>query len=109
MLRFLKYLILVPIVIVLLAFAYANRHIVTVSFDPLASQGAAAISLSAPLFLVVIVSVMIGIVAGSVATWFGQGRNRRHARQFRFERDKMKAELDASKIRSSATSVARRA
>ena len=37
MVRFLKLVVVVPIAIALLAFAFANRHIVTVSFDPFPS------------------------------------------------------------------------
>ena len=108
MLRFLKYLIIAPITVVLLAFAYANRHIVTVSFDPLASVDGAAFSLSGPLFVVIILSVMIGVISGSVVTWFGQGRHRRLARQLRNETEKMKADLEVARPKPGAM-VARRA
>jgi uncharacterized integral membrane protein len=100
MLRFLKYLVLAPIAVALLAFAYANRHIVSVSFDPLASGDASALSIDAPLFAVIIASVMIGIVSGGVTTWFSQGRHRRLARKLRSESEKMKADLDAAKGRA---------
>ena len=37
MVRFLKIVVVVPVAIALLAFAFANRHFVTVSFDPFPS------------------------------------------------------------------------
>jgi uncharacterized integral membrane protein len=98
MLRLIKYLILAPVAVLLLAFAFANRDWVTVSFDPFASgDDAAAFSLSAPLFLVIVASIMIGVVAGGVSTWFAQGRHRREVRQFRVDADKLRAELQAAK------------
>jgi len=109
MLRFLELLVVVPVAIVLLLFAYANRHFVTVSFDPLASNdAAAAVSLTAPLFVVIILSVMVGVIAGGVTVWFGQGRHRRLTRQLRAESEKLKADLQAAKGRT-APVVARRA
>jgi len=108
MLRFLKYLILAPVAVVVLAFAYANRHIVSVSFDPLASGDASAFRVNAPLFLVIILSVMIGVISGGVTTWFSQGRHRRLARKLRIESEKMKADLDAVKGRT-GSELARRA
>ncbi len=108
MLRFLKYLIIAPIAILALAFAYANRHIVTVSFDPFAGVDGPAFSFDAPLFVVIILSLMIGIVSGSAATWFGQGRHRRLVRQLRIDSEKLKADLDAAKAKPGAM-VARRA
>jgi uncharacterized integral membrane protein len=104
MLRFLKYLVLVPIAIVLLAFAYANKHPVIVSIDPVAGDSSIW-TVKGPLFLVIIASVMIGIVSGGVATWFSQGRHRRLARQLRGERERLKADLAAAKS-GGATSVA---
>ena len=97
MLRLIKYLIIAPVAVLLLAFAFANRHWVTVSFDPFASDDAAAFSLSAPLFLVIVASIMIGVVAGGVATWFTQGRHRRALKQFRADGDKLRADLQAAK------------
>jgi uncharacterized integral membrane protein len=107
MLRFLKYLILVPVTIVVLAFAYANKHAVVVSIDPLAGD-ASQWTVKGPLFLVIIASVIVGVVAGAVSTWFSQGRHRRLARQLRVEREKLKRDLDATRG-SDATSMARRA
>ena len=80
MLRLIKYLILAPVAILLIAFAFANRHWVTVSFDPFVSGDDAAFSLSAPLFLVIVVSIMIGVIAGGVSTWFAQGRHSARAK-----------------------------
>ena len=52
MVRFLKIAFVALAAVVLLGFAFANRHFVTVSFDPFASGDNAALSIAAPLFAV---------------------------------------------------------
>lgn len=97
MVRFLKVLILLLFAIVLLGFAFANRDLVTVSFDPFAPTDAAAFSIAAPLFAVVIIAAMLGVVAGALSTWVSQGRHRRASRQSRVEADKWRARAQALK------------
>ncbi len=57
MVRFLKFVIIAPIAILLLIFAFANRHFVTVSFDPFASGDIPAFAIQAPLFVVLIAAI----------------------------------------------------
>jgi uncharacterized integral membrane protein len=97
MVRFLRMVILALAAIVLLLFAFANRHFVIVSFDPFASRDTAAFSISAPLFVVAIVSAMLGVVAGAFVTWLSQGRHRRASRQNRVEADKWRGQAEALK------------
>jgi uncharacterized integral membrane protein len=89
--RLLQFILIVPVVVIGLAFAVANRHEVTVSFDPF-SNGAVA-SQSAPLFIVLILALMCGVVIGGVAMWFTQARHRRALRE---------ARSDAARWRSQA-------
>ncbi len=102
MLRLIKYLIVAPVAILLFAFAFANRDWVTVSFNPFVSGDDAAFSLSAPLFLVIVAAIMIGVIAGGVSTWFAQGRHRRALRQFRADADKLRADLQAARAAQTA-------
>ena len=97
MIRFLRIVVLAAVAVVLLGFAYANRNEVIVSFDPFASRENAALAVAAPLFAVVIVAAMLGVIAGATATWLSQGRHRRAARQSRTEADKWRAEAQALK------------
>jgi uncharacterized integral membrane protein len=96
MVRFLKIALYAVAAIVLLGFAFANHHLVTVSFDPLAPDDNAE-SIPAPLYAVVIVAAMFGVVAGAFATWVSQGRHRRASRQSRLEADKWRAQAEALK------------
>ncbi len=102
MVRFLKLVVVVPIAIALLAFAFANRHIVTVSFDPFPSGDVPAFAISLPLFVVLILTAILGVVAGGVAVWFAQGRHRRAARRARVEADRWRAEAEAGRARLAA-------
>jgi hypothetical protein len=69
-------LILVPLAIVIIAFAVANRQIVTVSLDPFSSNPPAA-AVTLPLFALIIVLLILGVVIGGVAAWLRQGKWRR--------------------------------
>ena len=102
MVRFIRALILALCAVVLLGFAFANREFVTVSFDPFSNTDNAAFSIPAPLFAVVIVAAMLGVVAGALATWLSQGRHRRASRQSRIEADKWRAQAQSLKTATHA-------
>ncbi len=99
MLRFLKFIVIAPIAIVLLLLAFANRQFVTVYFDPFPSGDIPAFSYDAPLFVVLILTAMIGILAGGAAVWLAQGKHRRGERRNRAEADRWRAEADAARAR----------
>jgi uncharacterized integral membrane protein len=90
-----KVVVLTPIAILLLVFAFANRHIVTVSFDPFVSGDIPAFAITAPLFLILILAIMVGVMAGGAATWLAQGKYRRAARQQRAEAERLRIEVQA--------------
>jgi uncharacterized integral membrane protein len=77
-------IILVPLAVVIIAFAVANRQSVTVSFDPFSTNEPAA-SVALPLFALIILTLIVGVLIGGLASWLRQGRWRGAAR--RFERD----------------------
>ena len=86
------WLVLVPLAIVILMFAVANREIVTVSFDPFNST-TPTIAITLPLFAVIIAVAMLGVLAGGMATWFRQSRFRRAARQHEAEARQARTQL----------------
>ena len=90
--KFFSALVLIPLGLIFIVFAVANRHLVTVSFDPFNSSDP-AISVRLPLFVVIIAVAMIGVVAGSSATWFRQRRWRRAARQHEADAQAARAQL----------------
>ena len=77
--RTIRLIILVPIGIVLIALALANRAPVMLSLDPFRpDQPAAAITV--PLFVALFAALLVGIAIGGAAAWLGQGKWRRAAR-----------------------------
>ncbi|WP_458759034.1 LapA family protein [Afipia sp. TerB] len=90
--KFLNTLIVLPLALIFIAFAVANRHFVTLSFDPFNSADP-AVALTLPLFVVVIAMAALGVIAGGIATWFGQRRWRRSARQLEGELQETRSRL----------------
>jgi uncharacterized integral membrane protein len=89
-------LILVPLAIVIIAFAVANRQAVTLSLDPFSADAPAA-ALTLPLFALVIVLLILGVVIGGVAAWLRHSKWRRVARRLEREVAVLHGKLDALK------------
>jgi uncharacterized integral membrane protein len=87
-------IVLIPLVVILLGFAVANRQVVTVSFDPFDSTQV-AYALTLPLFGMVFVLVILGVIIGGVAAWLRQGRWRRTARRLDVEVRALHGEVEA--------------
>ena len=90
--------ILVPLAAVIIIFAVANRQSVTVSFDPF-SATSPAYATSLPLFALIFVLLILGVLVGGVAAWIGQTRWRRTARKLDGEVRVLHQELDAIRRR----------
>jgi uncharacterized integral membrane protein len=91
-------LILVPLAIVLITFAVANRQTVVVSLDPF-DQAHPALAVALPLFALVLVLLIGGVVVGGVAAWLRQRKWRRAARLAQAEASELRAEVDRLKRR----------
>ncbi|HZR75020.1 lipopolysaccharide assembly protein LapA domain-containing protein [Bradyrhizobium sp.] len=91
--KFFNAAVLIPLGVIFVVFAVANRHDVTVSFDPFNSHDS-ALNLTLPLFVVIIGVAILGVVAGGSATWFGQRRWRRAARQHEADARETRSQLD---------------
>ena len=59
-------IILVPLAVAFITFSVANRQIVVVSLDPF-DQSHPAIAISLPLFALILVFIIGGVVVGGVA------------------------------------------
>lgn len=93
MLAFLKGLILLPVAVIFVLLAVANRAPVTLSFDPF-SRGQPEISATLPLFALILGSVALGVMLGGVGSWLAAGRQRRERRVSARELNRLKAEAD---------------
>ncbi|HZM07745.1 MAG TPA: lipopolysaccharide assembly protein LapA domain-containing protein [Methylocella sp.] len=90
---FFKYLFLIPIALIVLALAAANRHSVTIFLDPFASHTPEGTQIVAPLYIVMLLAAMAGIILGGVTTWLEQGKYRRAARRARSEANALRGDL----------------
>src|SRR3954454_24572085 len=84
-------LIVIPAALVIVLFAVANREPVRVSLDPFAGDPP-MFGVSVPLFLLVLVVLVLGVILGGVSAWMGQSRWRRRARRLSGERKPSRAE-----------------
>jgi len=112
--KFVTIFILAPLAIVLVMFAMANREVVTVSFDPF-NKADPAFVLPMPLFVLIFVLTILGVVIGGIAAWMRQGKWRRVARKrdsdivaLRREIEMLSARLDSQNVRSRAPTEAAR-
>ncbi len=90
--KFFTALLVIPLGIFFVIFAVANRHLVTVSFDPF-NSATPTVAITLPLFVVIIAVAMLGVLAGGMATWVRQGRFRRAARQHQAEARQARTQL----------------
>ena len=97
--RLMVWLVAIPAGVIVAFFAIANRHVVTVDMWPL------PYSVSLPLFLVLIGTVIFGFLLGTFVHWIIAGRLR--LRAGRAERRAEAAERELERLRLAAGEPAR--
>ena len=97
--------IVIPLAIVIIAFAVANRQSVTVSFDPF-SATSPAYTATLPLFVLLFVVVIVGVIIGGAAAWIRQSPWRRTARQLDADVRALHQELESLRRHLSAAETA---
>jgi len=100
--KFFTALVVIPLGLIFVIFAVANRHLVTVSFDPFNST-TPTVAVTLPLFVVIIAVAILGVAAGGMATWFRQRRWRRAARQHEADARQARAQLADLRANSAAS------
>jgi uncharacterized integral membrane protein len=88
--RFVLVVIVVPVAIVLIALAVANRAWVPFTLDPF-NPGNPALTVQLPLFVFLFAAAAVGLVIGSCVTWLKQGHYRKVARQRSAEAESLRA------------------
>ena len=81
----------VPLAIVVVAFAIANRHAVEVSLDPL------PFSFGLPLYVVAIGALVVGFAGGAGSAWLAGHAARRAARSRKARIEVLEGELARSR------------
>jgi uncharacterized integral membrane protein len=90
--------IVLPLAAVIIAFAVANRQLVTVSFDPFTSVNP-AYAATFPLFILIFILMILGVIVGGAAAWLRQAQWRRAARKLDGEIRQLRQELSALRNR----------
>ena len=89
------WVVLVPLCLGLIVFALANRHFVAINFNPFTSvDTTAAPGYGVPMFIVLYVVLLLGVLLGGVSTWFAQGHHRRREKHWRREAHMLNGELE---------------
>ncbi len=92
--RLLNWFVLLPLAIVIVLFAVANRTSVTVSFDPFPGD-APALGFTVPLFIVAFAGLIVGVIIGGLISLARQWRLWRASRAAQDELARVKAEVES--------------
>lgn len=103
-----RILIVLPLAVVIVLLAVANRAPVQVSLDPFSGTDP-LVAFTVPLFVLVLAAVIIGVLYGGFVVWWAQGRHRRDERLLARELDRMKAETARKSAEATATQPGGRA
>lgn len=95
--KLLNLIFFIPLAVVLILLSVANRHPVSFILDPLNPEQPYW-SFELPFFVYLFIALMIGMIMGAIATWLGQGKYRRLARENRKEVAKLQQEVDQHKL-----------
>ena len=100
--RFPWFVLVVIAAAVLIPAGVSNRQPVSLNLDPFGRAGS-PLALDMPLSLLIFLVFMLGLLAGGLVTWAGQGKWRRTARlksreafQWKAQADRLGREQDAS-------------
>lgn len=96
--RLINLAILLPLGILIVVLSVANRHVVSLALNPF-NPADPVLSVSLPFFVFLFIAVIIGVMVGSLVTWFNQGAWRRQARNEAHAARKWREEADKQKNR----------
>ena len=99
--RIITAIIVIPLLIVVVGFAVANRQGVTVSFDPF-SSAEPAYAVTLPLFVIIFVLLILGVIIGGAAAWMRQSAWRRSARRLDAQVRDLHGEVEAIRANPAA-------
>ena len=93
-----RLVVLLPLALILVPLAVANRHMVTLALDPVSPQNP-VFEVSLPLYIILFATLLIGIFVGGFMAWLKQGHHRRAAREKSYEAKKWRSEADRQQKR----------
>lgn len=85
-------IVTLPITLAVVLFAVSNRHVVALEFWPLPG------SLEVPLYVVGLLTMVIGFLIGGVIAWLGAGESRQRARAAERDARDLEARLADARV-----------
>lgn len=95
--KILSLVVFIPLGVLLIVLAVANRQTVTLALNPFRPDDS-VLALSGPFFLFLLLALIAGMVIGSAATWWSQGKYRKQARIEAREAVKWHQEADRNRL-----------
>src|SRR6476620_3502530 len=99
--KILRALVLIPLAIIIVSLAVANRQNVVVSLDPF-DRTQPAFSIVLPLYVLILILIIAGVVIGGIAAWLRQAKWRARARAAEARARDLKAENEMLRRRDEA-------
>ena len=99
--RLIFVVVVLPIALLLVALAVANRQAVTLNGNPLVPDDP-GLQFAVPMFIVLFATFALGMVVGSMATWLKQSRYRKRARAKEAEVEEWRYKADRERERAQA-------
>jgi lipopolysaccharide assembly protein A len=95
--RYVKLTLLGLILLAIVLLALANREIVTIDLLPPPLDGILPASVDLPLFLISLISIVVGMVIGYLLEWLREYKHRRRAAEKSREAERLSREVDRLK------------
>lgn len=92
--RTIKLILLALILIVIVLVALANREVVTLHLLPTGLAQILPLSVELPLFVVCLISIVVGMVLGYLFEWLREHKHRRRASQREREAARLNSEVE---------------
>ncbi len=96
-----SWILTLPLTVVVIVFAVANREFVPLDLWPF------EFALEVPVFALVLVSIFLGFLIGALTLWLSGGKQRRRARATRSRLAKLERDVQRQQVATAAGSGAR--
>ena len=91
--KLIHWLVTLPLAIIIVLFAVSNLHSVAVGLWPI------PVTIEAPLYLIVLLALAAGFLAGELVAWINGRHHRRHARRRARRIEELERELGATQAK----------
>ncbi len=94
--RLVKWVFLIPVGALVSVFAISNRQSASLAFAVLSADDP-LLTVDIPIYLIVLVSIFVGILIGGISAWFAGSEVRSNARRLRRKTRTLEKDLEATR------------